>query len=324
MSVDEQLVSNLADNATPRRRVLVTGATGFIGENVMPLLRSRGWEVHHFLRRKNFIGPFQHQVDLHDRAAVLQAMQHIRPDALLHLAWTKSWAEPSDEHLRWTASSIELLRAFTACGGKRFVGAGSCAEYAPSGSALLEGQTELPTGVYGLAKRLLGQLSLAHAEQCGLSAAWCRIFYVYGGDEREHRLLPSIVRAVQSNVKMKCTGGNQDRDYVHVSDVACAIVHVLEGSFHGAVNIGSGKTVRIRDLATRVAELAGGGASDIEFGAARRDDEGNSLVLADTTRLREQIGFTPAISLEQGLNDAVAEMVRRSRVEMPGAVAQGV
>lgn len=310
MSVHEPRLASSSENATPYRRVLVTGATGFLGGHVLPILRSHGWDVHYIVRRETFDSPNQYQVDLHDRTSVHRLMEHVRPEALLNLAWAKSGAEPSDEHLRWTASALELLRAFAACGGKRFVGAGSCAEYAPSPASLREEQTDMPPGVYGIAKRLLGSLSLAHAEQCGLSAAWCRIFYVYGGDERDHRLLPSIIRAVQRKAKVSCTYGNQDRDYLHVHDVARALVQVLESPFQGTVNIGSGETVRIRDLATRVAELAGGDASNLEFGTARRDDASNGLVLADITRLREHIGFVPKIAFPQGLADAVAAMTR--------------
>lgn len=110
-------------------RVLVTGATGFVGRHAVPALLARGFEVHGVGRG---VGPNQHAADLlaaEDRRALIA---RVRPSHLLHLAWD---AEPgrywtSEANLDWVAASLDLARLFAAAGGRRFVGIGTCAEYA--------------------------------------------------------------------------------------------------------------------------------------------------------------------------------------------------
>src|SRR5437588_3229964 len=115
-----------------RVKVLVTGATGFVGRFVLERLRTSGAEVHACARRAGARGLAQwHEADLLTAGAPRALIDAVRPTHLLHLAW---YSEPgtfwtSRENLRWLSTTIELLEAFADAGGQRFVGTGTCAEY---------------------------------------------------------------------------------------------------------------------------------------------------------------------------------------------------
>src|SRR4249920_3555852 len=115
-------------------RVLVTGASGFVGRHCLPLLLDQGYEVHGLCRdpgRFPISDVVWHRVDLLHPGCAGELLRHLQPQYLLHLAWYavpgKFWE--ARENLEWLRASLELLSAFTNNGGARLVVAGSCAEY---------------------------------------------------------------------------------------------------------------------------------------------------------------------------------------------------
>lgn len=289
-------------------RVLLTGASGFIGRAVVPMLLEAGVEVHALGRSPvDHAGVIDHPADL--LAGVDRGMiEAIGATHLLHLAWEARpgfWA--AAENLDWVAASIGLVRAFVAGGGQRAVVAGSCAEYDWTGSGRLEEATSpiRPATLYGTAKASLHAVLAKAAPGLGLSLAWARIFFPYGPGERPERLLGSLLEAARSGDIAKVSEGSQRRDFIHVEDVAAALVAILAAPVEGVVNVASGKAATVRHF-VEIATQAAGLADRVAYGAIPTRPDDPPLIEGAIDRLLAETAYRPRFTLETGLADAVA------------------
>jgi nucleoside-diphosphate-sugar epimerase len=301
------------------RRVLVTGATGFIGRHALPLLAERGYEVHAISSSEHSGEAFPfHRANLLDPRASAALVRDVEPTDLLHLAWYSEhgrfWTSPEND--RWAEASLELLRAFAESGGRRAVIAGTCAEYDWSGDGLLsEGSTPLaPATTYGAAKHRLHMQASSLAGKAGISLGWGRIFFVYGPGEDPRRLVASVARALIAGEPAPCSHGEHVRDFLHAADVADALTALLAGAIEGPVNIASGEPTKIKDVVAEVARAAGR-PELVRLGALPANPDEPPRLVADVRRLGEEVRWKPRSSLEQGIEDTVGWWAKQS----PGA-----
>jgi len=295
------------------KKVLVTGATGFVGRHSLPSLSGRGYEVHAVTSRETVpevkvSGVVWHRANLLERAEVMALVSEVRPSHLLHFAWcaVPGKYRTSLENLRWVQASLELLLTFAGSGGRRVVAAGTCAEYEwGRAESCREQETPLrPATLYGACKHALRLMLEAYARQEGLSAAWGRVFFLYGPHEHPDRLVASTVRSLLRGQEARCTNGRQARDLMHVADVAEAFVALLDGEVQGAVNIASGRAVALRDVVNQIGEKLGR-PDLIKLGAIQAPPEEPLVIAADTKRLNEEVGWRPHRELSAGLGDTI-------------------
>ena len=294
------------------RRALVTGATGFLGRSALEHVRARGYEVHAAVRRPpvgGHPGVHWHSVDLLDAAATRRLIAAIAPTDLLHLAWYTEpgiyWESPENE--RWMRASEALVRAFAAAGGRRAVVAGTCAEYDWERTAepLSERDAPLaPRGAYGTAKDRLRRELERIAGETGLSAAWARLFFLFGPGEDPRRLVPSVARALLAGDPAPTSRGAQVRDYLLSSEAAGALAALLDGEVTGAVNVGSGLGTRVGDLAQMVGTAAGR-PDLLRVGALPERLDEPPIVVADTGRLEREVGWRPSGELTGWVEETV-------------------
>ncbi|MCB2110422.1 NAD-dependent epimerase/dehydratase family protein [Albidovulum sp.] len=282
-------------------RVLVTGASGLIGRQMAAALAARGYEAVSVSRGQG--GDIRGDL-LADPEAVVRAAGAA---SLVHLAWHDGsgdrWNAPVN--LDWVGASLRLMRAFAEAGGRRAVMVGSCAEYGWNGAGRLAETSPLtPATLYGAAKAATGIAARAGAGRLGLSLAWARPFFVYGPGEPRGRLLGDLIHGLAAGQEVACTDGLQRRDFLHSADVAGALVALLASPVEGAVNIGSGRAVALRDMIGQIAALLGG-AGRVRLGARPRPDGDPALIEADVTRLAEEVGFRPRFDLQAGLVDVL-------------------
>jgi nucleoside-diphosphate-sugar epimerase len=301
------------------KRVLITGASGFIGRHCLDALIRRGYEVHAVARRP-LTDPRDiewHQTDLLVPGAAKELARHLHASHLLHFAWyTKHglyWTAP--ENSKWLLSSIELVEAFAGAGGKRAICAGTCAEYAWNNRVCDERRSPLaPSTPYGRAKVALHCRLEEMARERHFSLGWGRIFFPYGPHEDAGRLVPSVINSLIRREPVKCTSGEQQFDYLYVEDVAEAFVAFLDSDVTGAVNVASGVPIRVRDLVTALARRQRG-IDLMRLGALPQRENDPKLLVADVERLRTEVRWHPALSLEKGLARTVEWWRRRAGVE---------
>lgn len=292
------------------KRVLVTGANGFVGRACLPRLLERGFEVHAVSRS---ISPASSTVQWHlanvkSLAEMQVLLSNTRPTHLLHLAWYTQpgafWASP--ENLEWLHCSVDLFRAFEQAGGARIVATGSCAEYDWASGHCHEQTTPCrPNTLYGRTKLATAAIleAMSHG---GLSTAWARLFFMYGPEASAARIPGAIISAVNRNESAKCSDGTQQRDFLHINDVASAIVALVDSAATGPINISSGTAIPIREIARLVAELMGK-PELLQIGALPTSTSEPSLIVGDNARLRDELGWSPSLTLHQGLSQTIAE-----------------
>lgn len=291
-------------------RVLVTGGSGFIGSQCAGALLARGHDVHVSSYEPpatdNEVGEW-HIGDILKPGSASRLVSAVRPEAILHLAWCTEhgvyWTSP--RNLDWVRASIELLQAFTAHGGRRFVGAGTCAEYDWSYGYLSESQTPLaPRSLYGSCKAAFRDIVAAHVAQTGQQAAWGRVFFLYGPGEAPGRLVPTLITSLLRGEEARCTAGTQVRDFLSAQDVARAFLALIESDVTGPVNIASGRPVSVAEIARAVGECVGRPELIVLGALPQRPDEPPFLV-GDVTRLTTEVGFVPDDTLASGLQQTV-------------------
>ena len=241
-------------------RVLVTGASGFLGRHVVPALRSSGHEV---------LGTAGSEVSrIGSVPVVLYQMGDVLPDdviafdpeAIVHLVWEgipDFSAERCERNLVDQSAFVDHAVGLPSVG--RLVVAGTCREYgAATGRAACVLEVA-PNDHFGRAKDDLHGLAARRCASSGVGLTWCRIFYVYGPGQRPASLLPNIIDRLAAGSVPLIRDPDAAHDFVEVGDVADAFVRAVssDGS-HDVVDLGSGRLTRVSDVvATACAVIEG-------------------------------------------------------------------
>ncbi|MFA5771259.1 MAG: NAD(P)-dependent oxidoreductase [Thermoplasmata archaeon] len=293
------------------RRVIVTGAKGFIGRHSIQYLRDKNFEVHCVTTKNASVnddkGVMWHRLDLLNEKECYDLFSTVRPSHLLHFAWYtehgKYWT--SDRNHDWVNASMSMLKHFKEFNGKRATFAGTCAEYDWGFGLCSEDTTPImPKTRYGRCKNSLRQTAESFCKQYDISFSWGRIFHLFGPNEQPSRLVPSVILSLLNNNEAKCTDGTQIRDFLYSEDVASAFVSLLESSVDGAVNIASGEPVSVHDLVGKIGQKIGK-VKLIRFGALPQPKDEPPLIVADIRKLKSEVCWKPKYDLEQGLDRTI-------------------
>ena len=294
------------------KKVLLTGATGYIGQFAVRYLLAKNYVIHAVsskpIEQSESSDLIWHRADLLNEREAQALVEKTRPTHLLHFAWYvehgKFWNAP--ENLEWLRASLFLAEQFVKCGGKRMVAAGTCAEYDwTQRGALAESSTDFkPQTLYGTAKAALAQTLEKYAKTAHFSFASGKIFFPFGANEAANRLVPSITRSLLENRLARTSHGRQIRDFLHVEDVAEAFTALLESDARGAVNIASGKGVELKEIIETIAETIGK-PEFLRIGALKAAPDEPPEIVADVTRLRDEVGFAQKENLSARLRQTV-------------------
>jgi nucleoside-diphosphate-sugar epimerase len=295
------------------KRVLVTGATGFVGRHCLLPLIERGYEVHALSRAAgrplSVPGVQWHGLDLlRDTGRLESLLADLRCSHLLHLAWFtepgKYWTAP--ENLQWVSGSLRLVDAFAGTEGRRLVVAGSCAEVDWASSVVSDGMVlSCPRTLYGWSKLSLYLVLAAYASRVSLSLGWGRLFFMYGPHEHPARLVPNVATALLKKSPAPCSHGRQVRDFLFVHDVADALTALLDSTVEGPVNIVSGQTHTVAQVVHQIASLLRG-EHLIRWGAVPTSPDEPVQLVGEARRLREEIHWSPRFSLAEGIAQTVS------------------
>lgn len=285
-------------------RVLVTGATGFIGSRTVLALAQRGHEVVATGRAEpaqEWLTPMEVRYatcDLNDVAAVERLFRTQQPDAVVHLAWytnPRSYLTSRAQNVASLAAGAHLLVAAERSGCSRVVLGGTCLE------------TIAAETIYARTKRAMHAVAAAYFEGDEPRVACAHIFSVYGPGEHPDRAIPSITRALLAGEVIDLTDGAPRRDYLHVDDVALGLSAIAEATIVGSIDVCSGSARPVRDIFSLLGTIIGR-PDLLRFGSVPHSGATSFEVIGDPSPLMS-LGWAPTYSLETGLTATVRSIM---------------
>jgi len=248
-------------------KVLITGATGFVGRHVLDALKRDKIDTKAVIRSQCNSLNSEKSGNLnivYTDNIFLESVEWWKNvctdvDIVIHIAW---YAEPgkyldSEENIDCLSGTINLAKGAASAGVKKFVGIGSCFEYDLTGGLISEKTPLKPLTLYA-ATKVSAYLTLSeYFKNTSIDFSWCRLFYLYGEGENDKRLVPYIRKKLSADEYVEMTNGTQIRDYLDVKIAAKMIVNVAFGKKIGGINICSGVPITIRSFAESIADEFG-------------------------------------------------------------------
>jgi len=303
---------------TARATLLVTGAGGFVGAAVVRAALAEGYRVVALSRTPNaprlagLVGDLAvRAVDLSDARRLTTIVTAAKANCIVHCAWEGVGGpkRAADIQLANIATTCALVDAAIAGGAAKFVGIGSQAEYGRFDRRIDETDLPAPTMLYGAAKLSACHLARQRSRAAGMGFAWLRLFSTYGPGDNPNWLIPSVIADLLAGRRPRLTTGTQCWDYLHVDDVARAVLAVATGPADGIFNLSSGDAIPVRAIVEQLRDIAAPGR-ELVFGDIPFGPDQIMVLEGDNHRLREATGWAPRIPLAEGLADTVAATMR--------------
>ena len=303
------------------KRVLVTGASGFIGSHLTRKLLAAGAEVHAMTSVVSSVYPIRlvelrddiqlHEASLDDRSAMEATVAVAKPAYIFHLgAYThvgKSW-QRVDECVQVNVQGTDnLLMALAPHGYKRFLNTGTSEIYGDIEVPFRETDQPHPISPYSVSKYAAEEYCRLFAESYSWPIVRVRPFNAYGPAQSPDRVIPEIITRAFRGERLRMTQGKQTREFNFVEDLAEGFLQLatapdIDGELF---NLGCGVDVSMREVATTILDLMGNPV-EAEFGALPDRPTEIWEMRCDASKAMERVGYVPRTSLEDGLAQTIA------------------
>ena len=290
-------------------RIFITGASGFIGSHVIRALLKNSHTILALVRKGNpawrlhdIQGEFDTiQGHLNDRDLLHNELVKFHPEACIHLAW---YARPgkylySENNISCLFESIQLFELLRSAKCRKIVMAGTCAEYDTDFGYLTEGTPTNPATPYASAKLSCYLVCQQLANSSDIDFTWGRIFFPFGPQENEGRLVPGAICSIIKNKRFNVTSGDHVRDFIFIEDVAEAFCMLLEKESRGVYNISTGMPITVRTLLESIESLMGH-CEFLSFDTAQQRSWDPPFICGSNDKLKK-LGWKPRHSINQGL-----------------------
>jgi len=292
------------------KRVVLTGASGFVGANLARRLVADGHRVHLLLRPahqpwrlEGLHDTEQHEVDLADRDATQRVISAIKPEWVFHLAASGAYSWQRDAQRIVGTNLTSLIHLLDACvDAEAFVNTGSSSEYGCKDHAPHESETVEPNSTYAVTKVAATHYCRFVAQRDQRWVPTLRLYSVYGPYEEPNRLLPQLIVHGRRGGFPSLASPDIARDYVYVDDVVDAYLRAVERRSEdpGAVyNVGSGRQTSLRDIVAVAAETFGISVEPVWGGMPNRAWD-TTVWVSHIDKIGRELAWHPTVTVAQG------------------------
>lgn len=297
------------------KKIIVTGATSMLGTALIDVAVSKGTEVYAIVRPDSSRLDRLNGSDLvHVVKCVIDDLDKLEGipadcDALYHFAWEGAKKEEREDpmthagNIKHTLDAVEAAKRF---GCKKFIGAGSQAEYGPVNGPIDENTPCNPKTAYGIGKLSAGLLSGKLCEKYGITHIWGRVFSVYGPHDNKGTMIDYAIDQFSKREKAQFSSGEQTWNYLYESD--CGKIFYLLGEKAESARvyrIAHPESKALRDYISEMADIMG--ATDLcSFAPKTRDGSVYGIETKDE-RLFSDIDFVPEVSFSDGIRQMIKE-----------------
>ena len=293
------------------KKVLITGASGFIGRGILEnLIENKEYVIYAVTTDKFKLLQYKNSVnivesDLLDDEAAKVLIESVKPDILLHLAWKlegNDGFQNSSANITWLKASLSLIEEAVKNNVKRIIFAGSSSEYNYSEESLKESDNMTCLNLYGKCKKAVTDICNDYCRAHGVQFVTARFFSVYGRyDNRDSRAIPEAIRSFSLNKPFNCRSPYNKWDYIYIDDAANAIITLINSDYIGIVNIASGKGVTMKEIFELIA-----GLMHKEDLLSFDDTNQKSLCLtADNSILTNELNYKCKVDLTEGISKTI-------------------
>jgi len=303
------------------KKVLITGATGFVGANLVRMALKEGSEVYIITRRESdkwriddvlgYVAEYNadFNADLLDYNKLECIISGIKPEIIYHTATYGGRPSQKDTTRIVQTNLIGTINLIKACkkfGFDLFVNTGSSSEYGIKEKTMHEEDLLEPVNDYGVSKSATTQYCRAIAKNEDLPIVTLRLFSPYGSYEESARLIPSVILSCLKGRRPKISSPNFVRDFVYIQDVLDAYARLSEiPQLSGEIfNIGSGKQCTIGDVANAVIKISGYDL-ELETGMPHGWPNEPKKWEADISKANAILGWKPKYDMEKGLSETI-------------------
>jgi len=292
-------------------KLLVTGGSGFIGQQLIPVLIEAGHHIHCLTRNPDRTGHIPAnarltwaQVDLKRQQSIQDAFAAFRPEGLIHLAWDKIPDYSAKASLLNIEHGIRIFRSAAQSGCHTMLSTGSCWEYKERLGSLRESDALGTDNPFQAAKNALKIIGQGVASEYGVRFYWCPLFFVYGPGQRREALLPSVIRSALKGLPPSVRTPLNRHDFIYVDDVARALAALFEETPEsGIYNVGTGKSTavgRIIEKVYRHQEIA------LDRIPLEQQDDDIQDFRADISKITAATTWHPQFDIDAGLRATLA------------------
>lgn len=299
-----------------KKKILVTGATGFIGKNLVESLKEK-FEIYALIldeKEKNVIPQIDYILwktffDRENEIKTLDGKKLGKIDTVIHLA--SYGVNPKDNDIdKMIESNINLTKDLisnlerVSC--KNIIFTGSGFEYGDKGKIKLKEDMELnPFSLYGATKVSAFLIGKKLCESLGINYINLRLFNIFGEYEGSNRLIPQIINNYLEGKELNFTAGNQVRDYLYIKDIIEVYEMILEKNIYNneTYNVCSSEEVTIKEFITKVANTIGINKESLNFGIIPSRKEEALYIVGDNSKLKKDFDWNRKYSYEFGIKN---------------------